>query len=251
MNPRFGFRCSVGCLVALIACLWLFASCCGAASSDTFRERFNLPEDPEPLLQSILSTDEFKDQPIQTFLERLREWALELLLRALKWLLDRAPSAGPIRVSEGSLWHVVAALILGALLVFAVIMAIRVLPFKTRPAPKNTRPGTTDIEEVELLSSGDTWDMAIRTAAQADYSEAIVHLFRFVLLWLDEHGQLAFHPSKTNRELLAGVVKNALPRQALAEMIPVFDRVRYGGLQCDQTEYERFLALCRRISGQA
>jgi hypothetical protein len=251
MNPRLALRFAVAGLVILLACLWCFSSCCAAASSDAFRERFNLPEDPEPLLQRILSAREFKEQPIQTLLERLEELTKELLLRSLEWLLEKIPSAGPFRVPERSMWYVVAALILGGLLVFVLILAFRVLFSGSGRTPVNSRQTDLNIEDAEPLSSRDSWDPATRTAEQADYSEAIVYLFRFVVSWLDEQGQLAFHPSKTNRELLAGLGENAPPREALAEMIPVFDGVKYGVIQCGQTEYERFLALSRRITRQS
>jgi len=251
MNPRLVFPYVSICLAVLLACVWFIPPCSAAESSDAFRERFNLPADPEPLLQRILSTDEFKEQPTQSLLERLEQWAKELLLRALKWLVDRMPSSGPLLIPKRSIWYVVAGLILAALLIFVIAVAIRILPLHRRRIINDTGPADTPIEEVEPLSSRETWDLAIRLAEHADYSEAIVYMFRSVLLWLDEQGKLAFHPSKTNRELLAGVGKNAEPRQTFAKMIPVFDRVKYGGVQCDQLEYERFLALCRGIMGRA
>lgn len=222
--------------------------CRAVASRDGFKEHFNLPQDPEPLLKKILEREEFREQPLRSLVEQLWDLLQDLALRALEWLLSHIPTWQPPTFPRDTLWLVFLALSLGFLLIMAVFGVVKLVPLILSWFARQDRRAS-EPEASDFILSSDAWKMAERMARQARYREAVIYLFRFAVLSLDEQGYLAFHDSKTNRELLAGMKAEPELRKIFAGMIPIFDGVRYGDNPCDQEDYGRFLVMCRSVTG--
>lgn len=223
--------------------------CSVVASTDGFKEHFNLPQDPEPLLKKILEREEFRDQPLQSLIDRIREWFQDLALQALQWLLDHLPTWGPPDLPRETLWLVFLALSIGFLMSLAVFAVVKLVPLILSKIASRDRKSTDEPEAFDLVLSSDAWNLAERMAGEARYREAVIYLFRYAVLSLDEQGHLAFHYSKTNRELLVGLNAEPDTRKVFARMIPIFDGVRYGDSPCGQEDYRRFLGMCRSVTG--
>jgi len=229
--------------------LILFAGACLASeAAPSFREKFDLPCDPKPVLEKILSQPEFQDHQDDSLLERLREWLGRLLDEALRWLVRRLPEGRGSKLDPDSAWKFVNVFIMTwavAALGVAVWFVIRYV--RLRYADSRTPQYAADDDVGDLLSSIEARTLATLAAEQSDYRSAVIYLFRSVLLWLDERGSLSLHDGKTNREVLEGVAPDAAFRQPLTELVPVFDRVKYGLADCKKEEYEQFLVTSRLV----
>jgi hypothetical protein len=233
---------------AVLLCFSLVAVAASTPGS-SFQEKYSLPQSPETLLKEILSREEFKQDQTQSFVERLLERLYKELVRLLVGILKRFSSVETPQIDEKLAWIVVKMLLLGSAIVLAIYVLLRVFRvFRNRgifsdngfPEPEIGRPG-------RVAGSSDSWDQAVMLAEKANYAEALINLFRFAVLKLDEQGVLLFHRGKTNGEILESINNHSL-REILAEMVPSFNRVRYGKASCDRVEYEHFLGLCRRLS---
>lgn len=226
----------------------LIGSAC--ASQDSFQEKYGLPQSPESLLQEILARDEFKEDETWSFIERLWEQFYRKILRLLARILKHLPETRAPQIDEQWAWMVVKMMLLGVAAVLAIYALSRILSM----IAKNERSSYARSLNPEkggpgLGGSGDSWDQALMLAQKGDYSKALVTLFRFAVLKLDEQGILLFHRGKTNREILECITDDSV-RDIVADMIPSFNRVRYGKGSCDRIEYERFLSLCRRLAAR-
>ena len=239
-------------LIALLIVAAFFAvpaSCWAGSSVDPFVERFDLPSAPEPVLKEVLSREEFRESPVQPIIDRIREWAADLLRRAFHWIFSRIPDLPRIESDADVLWMILAGLLIGTAalpLFFLVKFLIRLLLRKTWKKDR----GGPESEEAGTARSGELRAEATAQAERGNYRRALILLFRFALAWLDEAGRLTVHHSRTNREILESVRSEEPLRESLGEMIPVFNRVRYGDGPCDKADYERFLTLCRRVTGR-
>ena len=96
-------------------------------------------------------------------------------------------------------------------------------------------------------SCSEALDMSRSLAERGEYREALIHLFRYALIRLDEQGRLGFYIGKTNREILRSPRLKKSDRDTLSEMVPIFNCVRYGDFPCGKAEYDRFLLLTGRL----
>jgi len=233
--------------LALLLCLCLLAGP-ASASADSFQQRYNLPQAPETLLKEILARPEFGEDVTQSFLEGLWERFYKELARLFARILERMPSAVSPMIAEQLGRTIVRMMLLVAAGLLAIYVLFRVfrLVAKRRSVSATYSP-QPDVGPAGLAGSRESWDQALIQAEKENYPQALINLFRFALLKLDEAGILLFHRGKTNREILESLNNDSL-RKIVAEMIPRFNRVRYGKAFCDRLEYEHFLGLCRRLA---
>jgi len=233
--------------LALLLCFGLLAGP-ASASADSFQLRYDLPQAPETLLKEILARPEFGEDDTQSFLDEVWERLYRELARLFARLLEGMPSAMSPMIAEQLGRTIVRMMLLGAAGLLAIYVLFRIFSLVAKrrsvsgaytPEPDAGPPG--------LAGSRDSWDQALIQAEKADYAQALINLFRFALFKLDEAGVLLFHRGKTNREILESLNNDSL-RKIVAEMVPRFNRVRYGKAFCDRLEYEHFLGLCRRLA---
>jgi len=237
------------CLLSLltVACGGWLAQLGYATPSGDFQEKFNLPQDPEALLKDILSRKEFKDAAARSLLDRLTAFLNHLWRKALSWILDRLPNPGPIGLGNESVWAAVGILLLTALLAAIIIGLARFFsPILRKRGKKAPGPPT---QQIELGDLGEMSEQALRAAREGDYRKALILLFRFVLLRLDEMGRIKWRSWKTNKEILSSVNDNAATREPLSEMISTFNGIYYGGWPCGAPEFQRFLTLAQLLTG--
>ncbi len=241
-------------LLLLPACMLLFCSlgvCSTDSDSRTFRERLGLPQEPKPLLEQILARDEFKQQESRSLTDRLRELVREMIRRVLEWIVKHLPKGTWLSFDStkwDAVWNVLSALLIGTAVVLFVWFGKRVADFiLTRAGRKSAIPSHGAPEPVMSLVSNEARKLALKKAEEGNYPQALIYLFRFVLLWLDERGRLPLHPGKTNREVLQGLARGEPLRPVLGEMVVAFNRVKYGMAPCEKHDYERFLALCHTV----
>jgi hypothetical protein len=241
-------------LVITILTLWVCLGMLGvlstsASESGSFREQFGLPGDPEPVLEEVLSRDEFKPDPNEEYWKNIEEALGEMLRRILKWIFDRFPEIeldGEHTILD-LLWIVVKALLIGFCILCLVYVAKHGLDYflkrsgaaRSGDVPDRREPYKNSLQLAELARSA---------ADRNDYGLAVILMFRSVLARLDEQDLITHHPGRTNREILRAVSSNPSLARALSGMVPLFNRVRYGNAHCDRAQYERFMALCRDLT---
>ena len=236
-------------------CLLLLILFCGhcfptfsypAPPSDRFQEKFKLQQDPEALLADILSRREFKEAATESILDKLIETMRHFLQKALVWLFSRFAGLGPVNLGSESMWTTVAIVLLIALLALVIMVFARFIFL--RPRKIGGAALRLAGQGPELGDIGELQARALSIAQQGNYREALILLFRFVLLKLDGLGYIKWHPCKTNREILKSVDDKTAAHEHLAEMISVFNRVYYGNYVCGNSEFQRFLALSQAVT---
>jgi hypothetical protein len=244
-------------MVLIWGCVLLYAFSANAlvrgAESDFPRDRFvqklQLPRNPESVLQQVLSRSEFKESKKEHASDSIWTLMLDVLKKVLKWIRNRIPKIkfSLPRTDLEYLWIALASFVVATVLVLAAVFIFR--------ATRSLGWETLQFEDDEELSSfvsipsRTVKASAFKSAEQGNFQEALIIMFRYVLLCLDEHGKLSLHQVKTNREVLESLGNDTSLRSTLAEMIPIFNRVRYGSYACDKNDYEKFLALCSRVDG--
>lgn len=219
-----------------------------SASEDHFRDKYNLPRSPEPVLKEILSRPEFKEDAAHSLIERLWNQLQEELIRLLARIFRRLPLPEGYKFPQNVGRTLVTVMLLGSAGLLAVFVLIRIFHLARRKrAPSENNSSAAQLGEPGIPGSGECRAEALRLAEKGNYSQALIHLFRSALLRLKEKGFLSFHKGKTNREILESINDDLL-RGIIAEMIPSFNQVRYGNASCDRLEYERFLGLCLRLT---
>jgi hypothetical protein len=216
-------------------------------SGDEFRDRLNLPQDPTITLDEILSRDEFKNHE-ESWVVNAKKWLWTTFLKALKWVLERLPSFELPDIDRN-----VGQLILDAQMVAVLVIIVALagwviarLHSRRRARVRIVQPDAESAEP-EFLGSEEALTMALRMGEQGKYRDGLIYLFRYVLLWLDETGRLTLGPGKTNREVVSSISSDDPLKDLLTEMVPVFNRVRYGNAPCGEFDYQRFKNLCLRV----
>lgn len=223
-----------------------------ASEANAFVKRFELPRDPHPVVDEILSRPEFNEDFSQSALEELRDALIELTRRALRWLSKHFPRMPDVDLDPAPAVRIVETGLIVALLLAAAIVAwFAVKYFLSRKRARPVVPEESLLEAADIMGSEEALAAARAMAAEAKYTEALVYLFRFVLLRLDERGEVTLRPGKTNREILWSVPQDAPIRQPLSQMILLFNRVRYGNEGCGRAAFNRFVSLSRRVTGGA
>ncbi len=247
------FASLLGYCIAMAALLVALSCSLGiAANAGDFAKRYDLPRDPHPLMEEILSRPEFNEDFTASPWEVLQAYLLEQLRRAGRWLAKHFPSLPRVDVDPTPAWWIVEFILIGALVVAAVVagrFAVKYFLSQKRRGPVESIP--IESEEPEFVGSEDALAAARAMAGEARYREALIYLFRFVLLRLDERGTVTVRQGKTNREILQNVPDDQPIKQPLSQMILLFNRVRYGNEACSRTVFDRFVSLSRRVTGGA
>jgi hypothetical protein len=215
----------------------------------SFQQRFDLSQDPDALLKKILSAREFQEVPGQSLFDSIVEWLKQVVSKALAWIFGRLQPFESVEGGSGTLALVLAGVFIAGVAIFLVFMAVRLFSFVLagrRGGSSNPPRAHPDVRSVS--KSGDARSRALKAAEAGNYRSALVFLFHYALFWLAEQGRLSLHPGKTNREILESLDTGEPSRECLAEMVPLFNRVRYGKAPCGRDDYERFLALSHRVT---
>ncbi|MGO9116587.1 MAG: hypothetical protein ACLQPD_03140, partial [Desulfomonilaceae bacterium] len=191
-----------------------------------FQKQFNLPQDPDSLLKEILSRKEFTDAAKESFLDRFIDYLNYLWRKALSWLLDRWPDLEPFSFGNESVWAAVGIILLTTILALIIFRLARFLSGVSKKS--RAKQSEFSDEPIELGDLGEMQGQAVQLAHRGEYRQALILLFRFVLLRLDELGRINWHPCKTNREILRSADRTPLTHDPLSEMISMFNGIYYG-----------------------
>jgi hypothetical protein len=213
------------------------------AIAGAFAQELKLPSEPEPVLQKILETREFKDSATESLRDSFQEWKDKLWKRIIEYLWPRIPEAEWFDKRADVVWVVLGCLLLAVVLVLAYLTVRRFMRRDGFGAPS-----ALEIEEpLTRAGSAEIKNKAFELAGKGDYSFAVINLFRYVLVWLDEHNRIALYSAKTNREILRAL-QNDPAGPIVLQLAPIFSAVRYGNARCDKSDYERYLSLCLEIA---
>jgi Domain of unknown function (DUF4129) len=231
-----------------VALLLPTAVCTASDAGNGLRERLNLPREPEPVLAEILARDEFKDaDPWWKFLDEIKDWLWNAFLDFLEKIFGAIPNTGPLTPDRDIWWTILTAMLIGIVLL-AVLSALKPLftllggRRRKDPVGQTWGPGG----QSPPRGSGLFWDRSQELADAGTYGAALVNLFLFSLTRLDELGRLSYKTGRTNREILESISEEGALKEILAEMVPIFNRVRYGDAPCGKSDFEHFLSLCGR-----
>lgn len=200
---------------------------------------------PEQLaaLQEVLARPEFQVAEgrwtLDWLLDPIRSWLRAVLLeldRWLSWVFDLGGGRG----GDAVFYLVIA---VGLAVLIGVGLMLRGLMRGTMAgddALTELRPGGPPRAADELARA--------RALAQAgDTRRTIHHLYRAVLLRLDERDHLPFDGTLTNRELVPRLGADAALADPFAELVARFDRLWYGQADCSAEEYAAFAELGERV----
>ena len=200
---------------------------------------------PEQLaaLQAILARPEFQPTErravLDWLLDPIRSWLRWMLLELGQWL-DWL--FGPVGgVSGPAILYLVVALGL-LLLIVTAFMLVRLV--------RGTLPGDAPLEDAHTGGpprAADELACARSLAGAGDARRAVHHLYRAILLRLDERDHLPFDGSLTNRELLPRLTAEPALAGPFAELVARFDRLWYGQTDCTPEEYAAFARLGDRV----
>lgn len=233
-----------------ILALFLIFTCVSAvgpslcAIADNFAHELKLPSEPEPVLQKILSTAEFKDSDQKSYWDSLEELKMNLWKWIIKYLLTvRMPELKWVNTGFEIMWTVLGCLLISVVLVLT-YLAVKRLTQRTEAITPSAFPAE---ETLTGTRSADFRNKASELAAKGNYSSAVINLFLYVLMCLDEQNRIALYGTKTNREILLAL-RNDPARPLVLQLVPLFNAVRYGNAACDKSDYERYLNLCVEIA---
>jgi hypothetical protein len=220
-------------------------------SPERFREMLGLPVDPESVLRDVLSRDEFTESPVRSLIDRLNELIFSGIQHVLSWIAKHWPHFSPMTGNNELLWTILGSLfygvILGLVVAAAVLLCQRVILPRLRQ--RRTEIGIEIHDAADpALKNSPSRDEALGLALKGHYRDAVIQLFRFVLIQLHERGVLRLHPSRTNREILHEISDTQPLKEPLSEMTAHFNAVRYGGTACHQNDFDRFLGLAEKIT---
>ncbi|MFH0822967.1 MAG: DUF4129 domain-containing protein [Pseudomonadota bacterium] len=214
------------------------------------QEQFDLPHNPESVLKKALEDPEVRSCQGPGVMDRLMDGIWRLLERLLSYLRMEGTRRVPGLGSGGDLWPtIVHYLLIGSLIITFGWLGKRLLDSLLRRVGKagpRTDPSasySTDPDEAEVGLR----ERARRAVERGDYRTALILDYRLLLHFLAEKGLLVLEPGMTNREIVPAVTPNGVAREILLEIIPVFNRVRYGDAPCDRADYLRFRQSLLRV----
>ena len=242
LSPFFSGTTALLCV--LFPVISIFGVVLASEGVDRFWRDLGFLQDPDLLLREILSRSEFKESNWTLLFAALIRWFLELIVELLRKIFGR----WNVNVEAEMLWTAVGAFFAAVFVAGALIAMFYAL--KSFLHRKDDRPemppsffAATGQSSSEMLSISQSM------AERGEYQGALIHLFRYVLIRLDEQGRLGFYAGKTNREILRSSSLRLSDRKALSEMVPIFNGVRYGNFPCGKSEYDRFLSLTGILVG--
>jgi hypothetical protein len=238
-------------ILVIISSILLTAVSSADPSSGAFEERFGLPSSPEKVLEEVLSREEFRKSPAQELWERILERADEIVRALLRRLAESLSGLGSSDSDLDVLWTIAASVLIGCAVVLFTYALLKIFRYLLDLNSSTSRE-SYDVPGPEKGSLGldQLLERARAAAAGGNYGEAVIRLFRYVLLRLDEGGRVALHPGRTAREILNGMSADDAARPTLGKMVPIFNRVRYGKRVCTKAEFDRFTDLVARITGR-
>lgn len=211
----------------------------------------DLAADPESVLREVLSRDEFRESSLQTLLDRFYGGLYSAIQHALSWIAKHWPKIGPLPENYEIFWTLMGlafyATVLG-LVVAGIVFLIRRVILPKWAQQTTSDAGTAGDSAQEVVPAVPSHDAALALALQGRYREALMVLFRFVLLQLHERGVVKLHPSWTNREILDQVPAQNLIKTPLTEMTTQFNAVRYGGMPCGKDDFDRSVRLAEELT---
>lgn len=236
-------------VIFFLPMLWISAAYAEEISGEQFRRNFEIPRDPQPVLRQILDRAEFKVRQDESFVDWLRWWLWEVVRRVMALISEWSSGEQRGRFAATSVPLIVDALFIGAVALIAVAIVWVLVKYLLGLGDSQLQDTISDAEdEIEVINSARARELAVSLADQGEYRAALIYTYRFVLLFLDETGRVPISPGKTNREILAGIAVDRPEYDALAQMAPVFNAVRYGDAVCRQGDYERFVRLSRSVT---
>ena len=213
------------------------------AIADDFAHELKLPAEPEPVLNKILSTNEFKESNEKSFWDSIEELKAAIWWKIVKYLDFHMPELKWNGKGADVIW-----IVLGCLLISVVVVLVYLTVRRLMERAKEQIPSAFPSDEsLTGTGSADFRTKASELAAKGNYSSTVINLFRYVLSWLDEQNRIALYGAKTNREILLAL-RNDPARPLVVQLAPLFNAVRYGNKACDKSDYERYLNLCVEIA---
>jgi hypothetical protein len=179
-----------------------------------------------------LGRDEVQDYPVER-----TEW---FNFDIPQWLID----------IFGDLVRVVGYLLLFALLALVVYLIIRaylIAKGLTKKGTKKVSKGlalNADIDRIENLPfeievpRGDLLEEARRRYEMGDYRNAIIYLYSYQLIRLDEHQYIKLTLGKTNRQYLREVRQQPPLARILEQTMVTFEDVFFGQYTISRDEFE-------------
>ncbi len=134
--------------------------------------------------------------------------------------------------------------VLGMLLIVAVL-AFFLINLRRNAVGEAALPRESPATDAPTSSAA--LERAQNLAGAGDYRAAVRQLYLSTLLWLDEHGQLRYDRSLTNREYLRAVAHAPVLRDALQPIVEAFDRVWYGFAPVSAGDFEQYRARVEAI----
>jgi len=90
-----------------------------------------------------------------------------------------------------------------------------------------------------------------RLVENGRYAEALAHRFQAMLLTLDRHRAVSFHPSKTPAEYLDELRLDEDGRGTFARLVRVLYRHLFGGAPCTEADVQNFNEVAALLEGHA
>lgn len=194
-------------------------------------------------LKAILARPEFQPTErraiLDWLLDPIRSWLRWLVLELWQWLAWIFEPVGGVS-GDAILYLVVG---VGFLILIGVVLALSGLLRGTLAGDA----ALTDVGTSGPPRAADELAHARALAQAGDARRAVHHLYRAVLLRLDERDHLPFDGSLTNRELLPRLTAEPTLAGPFAELVARFDRLWYGQTDCTAEEYRAFAQLGDRV----
>lgn len=245
LTPRRGGICFRSLIGIALVLLTAFAAVTGTFAGEDVQH-------PKKLLKEILAGSEFQDTKGHSILGRLLTEIVEGIRRIVEFILGKIPNMPEIEADGDAAFAVLTVVLWGVLLALVVYLGYSMYggePMRrwTRVSPSEFNVPGSD----ESLRGDELRETADSLAREGRYSQALSAMYRWTLTRLDDMGVISLRRGLTNREILRALKNQQDRGRVMAEMVPLFNRVRFGGVPCNKQEYDRFSALCRQLTGDA
>jgi len=206
----------------------------------------------------VLPPEEVKTEP--WFWERLGSWIADRWQSMADWL-------GQIRWEGNlfgyrfaiSLYHV----LLLALAVLAVWLVVRLLRrwysaylAQQQPRQQVERSGRGAPERIDQLpvavstGSAGLWELVQQAVEQKQFSRAIVFLYSYLLLRLDQQGRIRLEKGRTNRQYLRQLRGDPQLQRWMARIVAAFEEVFFGHRELGAEAFQQCWELVPQIQSR-
>lgn len=184
-----------------------------------------------------LAREKVEDYPSDPFSWKLPSW--------LEWI-----GSATLADLVGDLLRILGYLILIILVACAVYFVVRAIMLSKNPNRRKKKKATAGIEltgDVDRIDQlpfqlevprGNLLDEARRRYEQGDYRTAIIYLYSYKLLRLDERQFIQLTLGKTNRQYLREVRQTPALAQILGQTMGVFEDAFFGQYQIVREQFE-------------